>query len=278
MKFFFHCVRLFSLAIHLIYPLTVRGHTAEDKWAPDYIIIGAAKAGTTALHFMMQQHPQITRFPLHEIHFFDLQFDKGMEWYKKQFPAVDRKKLLVGEKSPYYIFHPWVPERVFTTCPSCKIIAILREPVSRAYSHYLMIYGKKGELSFEEALAMEEQWIDFATNEMLENPNFNHPKHRMHSWFSRGKYAEQLERWFQFFPREQILILTMDELKKDHQKTLNKIFEFLGLEHYPIPLIHRNKGFQGMPPINPKTKKMLEKRYEPYNRQLEELLGIKLNW
>jgi hypothetical protein len=112
---------------------------------PDFIIIGAMKSGTTSLYNYLVQHPNVLKGAKKEIHFFDWQYEKGLPYYRSQFPTQPYKifmrsfrkyEFICGEASPYYFFHPHVARRVAQDLPHVKLIAILRNPVDRAYSHY----------------------------------------------------------------------------------------------------------------------------------------------
>lgn len=104
---------------------------------PDFIIIGVQKGGTTSLYSYLTQHPQIAPATQKEIHYFDFNFDKSTDWYCSHFStSSEGEYLLAGEASPYYIFHPQVPQRIYDLFPQVKIIALLRNPVERAISHY----------------------------------------------------------------------------------------------------------------------------------------------
>ena len=119
---------------------------------PNFLIIGAQRCGTTSLYNYLIQHPQIVPSSKKEVHFFDLNFHLGQSWYEKHFPEVS-DNILTGEASPYYIFHPLCPKRIFDYDPSVKLIVILRNPIDRAYSHYRHIVRLGHEpLKFEDAL------------------------------------------------------------------------------------------------------------------------------
>ena len=97
-----------------------------------FSIIGAQKSGTTALHHYIQQHPMVRHRGKHqkkEVHFFDTHFKKGISWYKSKFPHKKDSNQLVGDKSPYYLYHPLAAQRAFSLYPEMKIIVILRNPV-----------------------------------------------------------------------------------------------------------------------------------------------------
>ena len=112
--------------------------------SPDFLIIGAQRAGTTWLYSVMQNHPSVLSGHKKEIRYFDrLYKTKSVKWYEAFFPIFKRKGKVTGEATPDYLFHPLVPERVYRLFPDIKIIALLRNPVDRAYSHYQMHQRRK---------------------------------------------------------------------------------------------------------------------------------------
>jgi len=137
---------------------------------PDFLVIGAQRSGTTTLFYDLCRHPQVAGSPVKEVHFFDHHFSRGVGWYRSFFPptaAQERARrrggeLLGGEATPNYLFHPAAPERAAETVPHVRLIAILRDPVDRAYSHYRKSVERRVErLSFEAALAAEERTMVF---------------------------------------------------------------------------------------------------------------------
>src|SRR4051812_46716716 len=145
----------FSIA-SLRYPL------AHYRASPDFIIIGVQKGGTSSLFEYLKQHPNIKTSVVKEVHYYDSDYKKGMKWYRSFFPLNEKnKKIIYGEASPYYFFHPLVPERIYKDNPNIKLILLLRDPVDRAYSHYQMERRKGREKlkSFEEAILKETERI-----------------------------------------------------------------------------------------------------------------------
>ncbi len=242
---------------------------------PTFLIIGAQKSGTTALQQYLNQHPNVM-YMSGEVHFFDLQFQKGVEWYLQQFS--DAPGIVSGDKSPYYIFHPSVAKRVFSLFPKVKIIAILRNPVDRAYSHYWHNVREGTEsLSFEEALAAEKGRLVGLRKKFMDDPNYNNVNYQRYSYVRRGLYADQLRLWFSFFPREQILILTNDELKKKPKKVMERVFAFLNIPN--VPIVEKTEYLKKKyAPMNEATREKLSKFFAPYNEDLEKLLDVRYNW
>ncbi len=99
---------------------------------PDFLIIGTQRGGTTSLFSLLSAHPGIFMPEEKEVHYFDLNYEKGIDWYTAKFPAHPREtKVISGEASPYYLYHPHVPARVAKDLPEVKLIALLRDPVNR---------------------------------------------------------------------------------------------------------------------------------------------------
>lgn len=248
-----------------------------EEWAPDYLIIGAQKGGTTVLHDCIQQHPQVVKKP-GEVHFFDVSFAKGPQWYKERFPPRPQPDHLIGDKSPYYLFHPLVPERVHSLYPHVKILIVLRNPVDRAYSHFWMNKRKEGKEpleTFEEAIEAEQMRLAGSEAKIKKHPNFNSKEHRVYSYLARGKYVKQIKRWMEYFPRKQILVISSTDLRNQPAKTMKKVYTFLGLAPFVprVRVTHSN-----YPPMNPETRTRLSNSYRPYNEELEKLLGRQFSW
>jgi hypothetical protein len=250
--------------------------TARLRPLPDFLILGAQKAGTTALYAYLRWHPQITGPSFKEVSFFDWHYAHGERWYRAHMPV--RRDRIVGEASPSYLFHPLAPERVARMLPGARLIALLRNPVDRAFSHYQheVALGREP-LSFEGALAREDGRMQGELERMLAEPTYFSHAWWNYTYVARGRYAEQLERWFAAFPREQLLVLLTDDLAADTAGTYARTLEFLGaeqreLESYPR-IFERDYG-----EMDPATRRDLKQRFAEPNRQLAELLGRELPW
>jgi hypothetical protein len=294
-----------------------RSATSRARILPSFLIIGAQRAGTTTLFDYLLRHPDI-RGPLHggevswtrkEIHFFDERFQLGVDWYRSYFPLAASRRmarlrgrdLVVGEATPYYMFHPLVPERVAATIPDVKLIALLRDPVARAYSHYqMMLRSGRETLSFEDALAAEADRlaVDGGLDAVVEagfgdDRPWRHHHHRHHAYFSRGLYAEQLERWLEYFPREQLLILHAEDLFARPVEGYTEALGLLGLPPHELdaPTKRPTTASPDRPwsrqetrnraayePIDPEVRARLEDRYAEPNARLALLLGTNFAW
>ena len=251
--------------------------TARRRPLPDFLVIGAQKAGTTALYAYLRWHPAITGPSWKEVSFFDRHWWRGELWYRGQFPLRAGSRL-VGEASPSYLFHPLAPERVRSLVPEVRLVALLRNPADRAYSHYQheVALGREP-LSFEDALAAEEKRTHGEVKRLVADPRaFSHPWWD-HTYVARGRYAEQLERWLGVFDREQLLVVRTEDLGERPAETYAAILGFLGapehtLQEYPR-VFEREYA-----PMRPETRSALAETFAAPNRRLEELLGRALGW
>jgi len=259
--------------------------TSPFRINPDFIIIGGEKCGTTSLYHYLSQHPAVLSSSTKEVHYFDTNYI-GDWWYRAHFPTIFKKKYLkkfnkkvvAGEATPYYIWHPLSAKRIFQDFPKIKLIAILRNPIDRAYSQYNDNKRKGIEnLSFEEALKNENERIKGEKEKIIKNPSYNSIAYWAYSYLSKGVYVNQLNHWFQFFPKNQILILDNSQLEKNPHKVLQEIFSFLNISDFDIPL--KDKKNVGLyDEMKKETRKFLNEYFFIHNQKLEKLLDKKFLW
>jgi hypothetical protein len=252
---------------------------------PDFVVIGAQKCGTTFLYHLLSQHPLVEPAASKELHFFDNNFDLGVEWYRQCFPAPrweDSRRTITGEATPYYMFHPLAAERMAEVVPQTRLIALLRNPVDRAFSHHQQETRKGDEtLSFEEAIAAEEARLRGERNKMLEDEYYASFEHQRLSYLSRGIYVDQLLRWTDLFSKEQLLVLKSEDFFENPQQTLKLVLDFLGLPEWEpeVPELgyrrHEGRYEGGMDPV---LRRRLEEYFAPHNRRLYDFLGVDLGW
>jgi hypothetical protein len=266
---------------------TTRRATSRWRLRPNFLILGAQKAGTTSLHSYLSEHPAVLSASMKEVQYFNKLYDRGESWYRAQFPLVTNARTIrrrldvtpaVGEATAAYLFHPRVPERVHAFDPRMNLVAVIRDPVDRAYSHFQMElrWGRES-CSLEDALAREELEIPSELERIRNDPEYVSPNGLARTYVARGRYAEQLELWLQFFPRTQLLVLTSEELLADPAQVMSRIASFLGIpewraETYPL------RGARPYPPISTEARERLARTFEPHNRALEALLGRELGW
>ena len=253
--------------------------TSPFRPLPDFLVLGAQKAGTTALYEYLRRHPQISGPSWKEVSFFDRHWARGESWYRGNFPNVARTRgKHVGEASPSYVFHQLAPQRVQEVVPEARLIVLVRNPVDRALSQYNheVALGREP-LSFEEALDAEEERLRGEQERMAADPRYFSREWWSHTYKARGRYAEQLERWLAVFPREQLLVLPSDDLGSDPARAHAQVLEFLGASPQRLDFYPRvyEREYE---PMNPETRERLAAEFEEPNRRLYELLGRDLGW
>lgn len=226
---------------------------------PDFLIIGAQKGGTSYFYRLLVTHPMVRAAAAKEVHYFDWNAYKGLEWYRGCFPKRPQK-VICGEASPSYLWHEYAPERIGKTLPDVKLIALLRNPTSRAYSHYLMeVRNSKETRSFEESIETEISG--------QETP----------AYLKRGHYAEQLARYSSFFQDGRILVLKSEDFFGSPEACVQEAQGFLGLNVIPVPDRERKPRSSGTR-MGTEIKERLSAYFQPYNERLYELLGRDLGW
>jgi Sulfotransferase domain len=264
---------------------------------PDFIIIGAMRCGTSSLFNNLMKHPSAAPPLKKEPHFFDVNYAKGALWYRRYFPSVflriarklSNKKFLTGEATPYYIFHPDIPRRIAKIIPRVKLIALLRNPVDRAYSHYELERRAGLEtLTFEEAIEKEQERIRGEGEKLLADEAYISEKHGVFSYCARGIYVDQLRNWTRYFPRDRILVLRSEDFFAEPAIVFSRVLDFLGLDHWEPKEFEKYKGphmkdykeYQGgsYVSMNPRTRDRLIEYFSPYNKNLYEFLGVNFHW
>ena len=245
----------------------------------DFIVAGAQKSGTTALHYFLSKHPDVVLPDKQEMHFFDddeiFSRPADYELLHRHFSPVARSTTpkksglaksfgVSGESTPSYIYWKPAMERIWDYNPKIKLLVLLRNPVDRAFAHWNMQRFKDREpLDFLEAVKQEKSRITPPLSVQA----------RRYSYVDRGFYSDQLERVFKLFPREQVMVIRFEEFQKQKQQTLDSIFRFLGVE--PLRRI-RDKDRNVVPYPREMTAEERKYLYAIFGwdiAKLEELLG-----
>jgi hypothetical protein len=188
---------------------------------PTFLIVGAAKAGTTSLAAWLSAHPDVFVAPEKEVHFFDRSYDRGVGWYRSRFAGA-RTERAIGEATPEYMALPQAVERMAEVVPDARLIAILRNPVDRAYSQY-----------WHQRLGGRErrEFADVARSHMSEPSSLQHPRY----YLTRGRYVDQLRTITAHYPREALLVLLLEDLEHDAAGAFRSVCRFVGVEPDPLP-------------------------------------------
>lgn len=264
-----------------------RASSLENTALPDFLVIGTQKGGTTLFYQLLTQHPQARPATTKEVHYFDVHFAKGIDWYASHFPAStgrDGQKVLAGEASPYYLYHPHAARRTAQALPDVRLIVLLRDPVDRAYSDYNhKVREGREPLGFEEAVAAEEKRLAGEREKMLADEGYQSVNYRRYSYLSRGIYADQIEEWNRYFARDQMLVFKSEDFFADPLRTLAASLEFLELPRWKPrnqdPASNLDARHEGSyETMNPEIRQRLEAYFEPHNRRLYDYLGTDFGW
>ena len=262
---------------HLVGKRHIHGLTSAVRVLPDFLVIGVVRSGTTSLYHNLDQHPNIVKSAYDELGYFDSNFHLGLNWYRSMFPTKFHKKKIIKkygkfltyDVTPFYIYNEMVPKRIHNVLPNIKLIAVLRNPVDRAYSNFHLSIRESGITEPFEKIVEDEKKIIKNINKDNDEEYY---KFVHDSMLARGFYAEQLERWYKIFPKEQILIIKSEELATETNKVMNEIFQFLGLKEYNIThVIKKNKA--DYVPMNKEIRKELIEYFKPYNEKLYSLIN-----
>ena len=186
--------------------------------------------------------------------------------------------MVTGEATPYALFHPCAPHRLRVVAPDAKLIVLLRNPVDRAYSHYLLERARGDEtLSFADALDAEPQRLSGEEEKLLVDATYVSEPHKHASYVSRGAYAAQLERWLPVFPRDQMLIVRSEDLFERPELTMAQVTTFLELpaaQDGSFAVHNRTSG----PRLDAGIRDRLTRHFAPMNARLAQLLGWDPGW
>jgi len=201
-----------------------------EVW-PNFFIVGAPKAGTTSLYFYLKQVPEVYLPPFKEPNYFSIRVIPADHYllpirnksnYLRLFEGV-KDEIAIGEASPSYLEDPEAPKLIHQVVPHAKIIILLRDPVERAFSHYLMMVSQGYEkLSFREAI-----------EQILSKKSRGEFRH----YLTPGQYSEQIKRYINIFGNEKVKILIFEEFIRDTQKSIEEVLNFLGINEKPSSLV-----------------------------------------
>lgn len=261
--------------------------TAPLRLQPAFIVVGAQRCGTTSLFRALAAHPQVARPLFHKgVNYFDLNYHRGERWYRGHFPIgeIARRKAagygapMAFEASGYYMYHPFALERLARDLPNAKIVAMLRDPVERAFSAYKHEYARGFEQeSFENALELEDTRLAGEIDRMRSDPCYESFSHRHHSYRHRGHYAEQLERVFGLFPCAHVHVIDSEAYFSQPVREYQHLLSFLALHPFELTGFGRYNARPG-PDMAPATRHLLTRYYAPHDERLAQLLGRPLHW
>ncbi|XP_041832258.1 heparan sulfate glucosamine 3-O-sulfotransferase 4 [Melanotaenia boesemani] len=256
-----------------------------EKKLPQAIIIGVKKGGTRALLEALRVHPDV-RAVGNEPHFFDRNYEKGLDWYRDLMPSTLEGQITM-EKTPSYFVTNHAPKRIHSMARDIKLIIVVRNPVTRAISDYTQTLSKKPEIPTFEVLAFKNRTLGLIDA----------------SWSALriGIYALHLESWMQYFPLSQMHFVSGERLIVDPAGEMTKVQDFLGLKRIVTDkhfYFNKTKGFPCLkkpedsstprclgkskgrthPKIDPDVIRRLHKFYKPFNMMFYQMTGQNFEW
>lgn len=262
--------------------------SASQRMEPEFLIIGAQKAGTSSLFKYLMRHGGYLRPLLKDIYFFDNNYHKGLNWYLSFFPGTAAKAdaerqtlgpVLTGEGATYYLLHPLAPLRVRATFPEMKLIVLLRDPVERALSHYFhnRRMGSETETSPEAAFRREAERLAGEEEKLAADSGYASYPHQTYSYLARGRYAEQLKRWFAAFPRDQFLIQGSEHFYADTDACFREVCRFLEIPERSLDF-YRPEGQGKNKREDAAAREFAAAHFRKPNEDLFDLLGQRFPW
>ena len=268
---------------HVLLKRHIYGWTSPLRVLPDFFVIGAGRTGTTSLYHYLDQHPSLSKSAYDELGYFDDSYHLGLNWYRFLFPSIFTKYLIklktnnfmTYDVTPSYVRRPWNAKRIKKLFPDTKLIVILRNPVDRTYSHYHLAEQFGETRTFEEIVKED---MDNILNWNIDLKDDNYFANKVEkSFLARGFYAEQLSIWFKLFSKNQIMIVSSEQLASDTKNTMNSIFQFLNLPKFEIPNTKKVNVSQ-YSKMNSSTRKLLINFFKPYNESLYNFLNVNFEW
>jgi len=267
--------------------IRVGSATASTRQLPSFIVVGAQRAGTTSLFRALMSHPLIHSANYHKgVNYFDVNYHRDFAWYQGHFPTASRLRSrtagqgdpITFEASGYYMFHPCAAERMARHLPDVRIVALLRDPVERAWSAWKHESARGYETeSFEVALEREDERVAGEAERMAADPTYQSFSHRHHAYAGRGRYAEQLVRLREYFPAEQIHVMESESFFTEPETTYGGLLGFLDL---PAVLPERFDRWNGRPSgsMPAETRLHLRDELRSHDQALTDLLGREPAW
>lgn len=245
---------------------------------PSFLIIGAARSGTTTIYSWLQEHPDIY-LPLErrpEPHFFlkSEEFNRGFSYYSERYFSNWNGEKAIGEKSTSYLYQATkVAPRIKESLPEVKLIALLRNPIDRAYSNYwFTVLSGLETLSFEDSLLCENERRANPGSPLLEEV-------QPYAYIDRGHYLTQIKQYLEYFPRDQLHISLFDELIENPTQLYRSITKFLQVDETIIPSsfdLITNSASMDKQPMSLETRQKLVDLYRSGVMELGEFLNVDL--
>jgi hypothetical protein len=246
---------------------------------PSFLVVGAQRAGTTSLHRALLTHPEIVGPNLHKgVHYFDMDFANGLRWYRAHFPRRTSARVQAFESSGYYMHHPLAPGRIVGSLPDVRLVAVLRDPVERAYSaHRHELLRGFDTVAFEAALDLEPARLAGEVDRMKLDPTYVSHAHRHQAYVDRSQYVEQLRVLFDLAGRDRVHIVWSEDFFERPEPTYAALLDFLGL---PVVLPPAFERWNARPraAMAESTRRRLSEHFRSYDDDLALAVGEEPSW
>lgn len=242
---------------------------------PHFLVLGTQKGGTTSLHHLLSRHPGIYLPEVKEVHYFSQHDQQPLRWYADHYRSAQPGQIR-GDITPFYLFHCAAPGRIQRTLPRARLVALLRDPVERTLSQYFHACRNGYEhLELEAALAAEAERLQGA-EAVVRRLGGQHTSYQKHSYVSRSRYEQQLERYRVLFPAHQLLVLRSEDLFTNTEDCWNQLLAFLGAPPLalPGPLPRSNAGQGEAQQVGAALRARLRSELDPTYMWLEREYGI----
>lgn len=265
--------------------------TAGSRCTPEVVVIGAKRGGTTTVWRHLSEHPGfLPLFPARQkikgTYYLADRFDESPSWYRGHFPTLRTKRKIEAElghgaftvdASPYYLTHPLAPQRSTVACSSAVFVAVLRDPVERAFSHWKERTANGTEsLGFYDALLAEEARVGDAAERLERGAVISDFAHRHQTYLGQSRYAASIARW-RSHVGDRLEVWVSEEVHAEPEAHMNRLWNRLGLP--PVEEVD-GKAYNAHPgsTLDPRAREFLETRLLDDVRALEAELGRSLPW
>lgn len=254
--------------------------TSPGRMLPQFLIVGAQRSGTTSLSKALFQHPGVRRpFGRKGIHYFDVDYHRGIGWYRSHFPlSLPGSRAITGESSPYYMFHPLAPERIARDLPTVRLVVALRDPVERAYSAHAHELARGFETEpFERALELEAERLAGEAQRLRDGDLAESQSHRHNAYLTRGHYIDQLEHLAGLVGRDRIHVMDSAEFWANPEPTFLALQSFLGLPPHAATSFAQHNA-RPRSDMSSSLRSTLDEHFAPYDERLAQWLGHAPSW
>ena len=265
--------------------------TAPGRMTPSFLICGGQRCGTTSLYRALAAHPAVLKAVLHKgVHYFDLNYDHGMGWYKGHFPLRSSAARLLDkhgvtaqtfESSPYYMYHPQAVARIARDLPATKLVVLVRDPVERAYSQHAheVARGFERVRDFGAALTLEPARLHREEDRLAAEPSYYSFSHQHHAYRARGEYARYLTAMTRHLGRERIHVVESERFFAAPEEVYDEVVAFLGLpRHLSRPVFERHNARPRAADMEPAVRRALTAHFAPHDDGLLPWLGRMPIW